>query len=92
MFASLQNRTYFLFAGLNLPWIPIVCFVYPETANRSLESIDTMFSTKNLLYSKMEAAYNAAGNGDVLAARAQSISQVVDKVVDDNSVSHSESV
>jgi len=30
MFGSTKSRTYFLFAGLNLLWIPIV-FFYPET-------------------------------------------------------------
>ena len=38
MFAQLENRTYFLFAGLNLLWMPIVFFFYPETKDRSLES------------------------------------------------------
>jgi hypothetical protein len=31
MFDHLQNRTYFLFAGLNLLWIPIIYLFYPET-------------------------------------------------------------
>jgi hypothetical protein len=31
MFDKLQNRTYFLFAALNLLWIPIVYLFYPET-------------------------------------------------------------
>lgn len=65
MFAQLKSRTYFLFAGLNLLWIPIVYLFYPETADRSLESIEAMFSSKSPLYSKMEEAYRA--EGDVLA-------------------------
>ncbi len=68
MFNHLESRTYFLFAGLNLLWMPIVYFFYPETKDRSLESIDAMFSTSSPFYTKMEAAYKAAGNGDVLAA------------------------
>jgi MFS family permease len=93
MFASLESRTYFLFAGLNLLWIPIVFFFYPETADRSLESIDAMFATSSLFYSKMEAAYKANGNGDVLAARGKS-AHVGGKVadVDIDSTSHSETV
>jgi hypothetical protein len=68
MFNSIESRTYFLFAGFNLLWMPIVYFFYPETKDRSLESIDAMFSTSSPLYTKMEAAYKAANNGDVLAA------------------------
>ncbi|KAI9640678.1 hypothetical protein NHQ30_010987 [Ciborinia camelliae] len=67
MFATLKNRTYFLFAGLNLLWIPIVFTFYPETVDRSLESIDAMFSSRSPLYSKMEAAYRITGNGEILA-------------------------
>ena len=59
----LQSRTYFLFAGLNFLWIWIVYLVYPETANRSLESIEGMFSTSPF-YWQMEKAY--AENKDIL--------------------------
>jgi hypothetical protein len=80
-----------------LLWIPIVFFFYPETADRSLESIDAMFTTKSPLYIKMEAAYKANGNGDVLAARGQSVSRVEDKEdkvadADIDSTTHSETV
>ncbi|PSS25614.1 hypothetical protein M430DRAFT_96397 [Amorphotheca resinae ATCC 22711] len=92
MFESMESRTYFLFAGLNLLWIPTVFFFYPETANRTLESIEIMFSTKSPLYSKMEAAYHAAGDGDVLGTRAASVSHNADKTADTESVSHSEKV
>jgi hypothetical protein len=94
MFAHLKSRTYFLFAGLNLLWIPIVYFFYPETADRSLESIEAMFSSKSPFYSKMEAAYRA--EGDVLAAHHLSVSnppQVARKIRDEQdqeSIEHSE--
>ena len=65
MFAKLESRTYFLFAFLNLLWIPIVFFFYPETANRSLESIDALFSAESPYSWSMEAAY--CSYGDVLA-------------------------
>ncbi|KAK4995734.1 hypothetical protein LTR66_004501 [Elasticomyces elasticus] len=71
MFASLENRTYFLFAGLNLMWIPIIYLLYPETADRSLESIEALFSTSSPLNSSMEAAYRA--HSDVLATRGLSV-------------------
>ncbi|KGO74531.1 Major facilitator superfamily domain, general substrate transporter [Penicillium italicum] len=65
MFNVMTSRTYFLFAGLNLLWIPIVYLFYPETRNRSLESIDALFSTTSPFYWKMEQAYKLYG--DVLA-------------------------
>ncbi|CAG8014143.1 unnamed protein product [Penicillium nalgiovense] len=65
MFDVMTSRTYFLFAGLNLIWIPIVYLFYPETRNRSLESIDALFSTSSPFYWKMEQAYRL--HGDVLA-------------------------
>ncbi|CAK7232214.1 hypothetical protein SCUCBS95973_008185 [Sporothrix curviconia] len=65
MFAQLESRTYFLFAGLNLIWMPIVYLFYPETADRSLESIDALFSTSSPFNWNMEKAYRE--HGDVLA-------------------------
>ncbi|KAK5112863.1 hypothetical protein LTR85_011090 [Meristemomyces frigidus] len=93
MFGSLESRTYFLFAGLNLLWIPVVYFckfvplceadvcvdrraVYPETAGRSLESIDVLFSTKSPLNSAMEKAYTE--HGDILAERGLSVNSDMD--------------
>ena len=84
MFQHLESRTYFLFAGLNLIWMPIVFFFYPETSDRSLESIDAMFSTKSPFHSAMEKAYRDAGNGDVLAHRRLSVANqaAVEKDID----------
>ncbi|KAJ6160686.1 hypothetical protein N7470_004082 [Penicillium chermesinum] len=65
MFESLASRTYFLFAGLNVLWVPIIFLFYPETRNRSLESINALFSTASPFYWKMEQAYRL--HGDVLA-------------------------
>jgi MFS family permease len=78
MFANLKSRTYFLFAGLNLLWMPIVFFFYPETTNRSLESIEAMFSSNSPFFSKMEAVYLAAGNGDVLTAHGLSLANTAE--------------
>lgn len=80
MFQHLESRTYFLFAGLNLLWMPIVYFFYPETSGRSLESIDAMFSTNSPLYSSMERVYRDA-NGDVLAGRRDSFVGQSEKVM-----------
>lgn len=73
MFAHLENRTYFLFAGLNLLWIPIVFFLYPETKDRSLESINAMFASNRPFYRDMERAY-AAGT-DILEEKTEQVRQ-----------------
>jgi len=65
MFGSIKSRTYFLFAALNLLWIPIVYLFYPETKDRSLESIEALFSSRSPFYWNMEKSY--AQNSDVLA-------------------------
>ncbi|KAJ5959440.1 uncharacterized protein N7479_006590 [Penicillium vulpinum] len=75
MFDVMASRTYFLFAGLNLIWIPIVYLFYPETRNRSLESIDALFSTPSPFYWKMEQAYKL--HGDVLAEHGVSRSEAL---------------
>lgn len=62
MFDSIQSRSYFLLAGLNLLWIPIVYFFYPETRGRSLESIEALFSTSSPFFWDMERAYQRHGN------------------------------
>ncbi|THZ38375.1 general substrate transporter [Aureobasidium pullulans] len=68
MFENIQSRTYFLFAGLNFIWIGIVYLIYPETANRSLESIEAMFTTSPF-YWQMEKAY--AENKDLFITKAE---------------------
>lgn len=42
----------------------IIVIVYPETRDRSLESIEALFSTSSPFYWKMEQAYKL--HGDVL--------------------------
>jgi hypothetical protein len=65
MLASIGSRSYYLLAGLNLLWIPTVFLFYPETCNRSLESIEALFSTPSPFYWQMEKAYRV--HSDVLA-------------------------
>lgn len=67
MFGSIKSRTYFPFAALNLIWIPIAYFFYPETKDRSLESIEAMFSSSSPLYSAVEKSYQ--DKGDVIAMK-----------------------
>ncbi|OGM45198.1 hexose carrier protein [Aspergillus bombycis] len=67
MFDSIKSRCYFLLAGLNLLWIPVVYLFYPETCNRSLESIEALFSAPSPFSWEMERAYCL--HGDVLVER-----------------------
>ncbi|KAI9873907.1 MAG: hypothetical protein M1830_010411 [Pleopsidium flavum] len=67
MFGSIKSRTYFLFAALNLLWIPIVYLFYPETKDRSLESIEALFSSRSPFFWNMEKSY--AEHSDVLAEK-----------------------
>ncbi len=50
--------------------------VYPETADRSLESIDALFSTNRPFNWDMERAYRE--HGDVLRERRQSDASAID--------------
>lgn len=67
MFGCIKSRTYFLFAALNLVWMPIVYFFYPETKDRSLESIEALFSSPSPFYWAMERSYRE--KGDVVAMK-----------------------
>lgn len=51
-----QSRAYFFFAALNFIWIPVIYVFYPETKDRSLESIESMFTTSPFFW-QMEKAY-----------------------------------
>jgi hypothetical protein len=73
MLASIGSRSYYLLAGLNLLWIPTVFLFYPETCNRSLESIEALFSTPSPFYWQMEKAYRI--HSDVLAEHGMTESQ-----------------
>lgn len=44
MIASIGWRTYLVFAIFNMAFIPVIYLFYPETAGRSLEEIDVVFS------------------------------------------------
>lgn len=47
MFASIDEKTYYVFAALLL-YIPIIYAFFPETASRTLEEIDFLFASKSL--------------------------------------------
>lgn len=46
---NIQWRTYIYFAALNLLFIPLIYFFYPETQNLSLEQIDLLFIGEKVL-------------------------------------------
>lgn len=83
MFDNIRSRTYFLFTGLNLLWIPTVYLFYPETKDRSLESIEMMFTAESPFFWNMENAY--ALNKDVLAVKG--VPGIVDQKSNGDSVS-----
>lgn len=43
-FDTIGPYTYTIFAAINLLMVPVVYFLYPETAGRSLEEMDIIFS------------------------------------------------
>lgn len=75
IFATLQNRAYFMFAGFNLLWVFIVYLIYPETKDRSLESINFLFIPKSPLYWAGERSWREHHNGDVLAGRENEVAE-----------------
>lgn len=44
MITNIQWGTYLFFALVNLCFLPVIYFTYPETARRSLEEIDIIFA------------------------------------------------
>jgi len=69
IFAKLENRAYFLFAGFNLLWVIIVYLIYPETKDRSLESIDILFIPKSPFNWAAERSWREHHGGNILAGR-----------------------
>ncbi|KAJ6018820.1 hypothetical protein N7522_000887 [Penicillium canescens] len=60
---NLAWKGYLIFMCLNLVFVPIIYFFYPETANLTLEEIDFLF-TDRARYPSI-AELRSAGNGDV---------------------------
>jgi MFS family permease len=71
LFAHLENRAYFLFAGFNLIWIVVVYVFYPETKDRSLEAINILFTPGSPFTWAAERAWHEHHNGDILADEAE---------------------
>ena len=52
MLAHLGYKTYLFFGAMNILGMPIIYFFYPETAKRSLEEVDLLFTSDSLLVRK----------------------------------------
>ncbi len=73
-----------------LVWIWIVYLLYPETSNRSLESIEAMFSTPSPFYWNMEKAY--ADNKQTLFVDQDNHARWTARAEDDAVSSHEKSM
>lgn len=73
IFSNLQNRAYFLFAGLNLLWVVVVFFFYPETKDRSLEAINILFYPSSPFNTAAEKAWRDHHNGDIVAGHEEEV-------------------
>ncbi|CAL5871478.1 uncharacterized protein PFLUO_LOCUS5729 [Penicillium psychrofluorescens] len=58
MFSQIHEKTFYVYGALNIAWIPLVYLFWPETAKRSLESIDWLFESPVPFTWKQEANYN----------------------------------
>ena len=57
-FTSIGYQTYIIFAVINAAIFPTVYFFYPETAYRSLEEMDTIFTKTKSIFSLVSVARN----------------------------------
>ena len=73
MFSKLGWKTLMVFACLNVMVLPLVYLFFPETANRSLEEINLLFSLGNPVVSANEKEYkrmlDEAGSEPAVAER-----------------------
>lgn len=74
IFATLQNRAYFLFAGFNLLWVIVVYLFYPETKDRSLEAINVLFYPSSPFSWASEKAWRE--HHDITAGRREEVEKV----------------
>ncbi|GAB7365081.1 hypothetical protein MBLNU230_g6172t1 [Neophaeotheca triangularis] len=73
MLEQLGYGTFLFFGAMNIVCFPVIHFFYPEVANKSLEEVNLLFTSDNILVSKNMEAYqariNAAGGSVPVAAR-----------------------
>ena len=79
MLSRLGWATFIFFGAMNIVASPIIWFFYPETANRSLEEINLIFTSDSLLVSKNMAEYDrrvAAADGNIAVAARKLLDEV----------------
>lgn len=59
MFNAIAEKTMYIFGAVNILCIPLVYFFVPETAQRTLEEIEWLFSPKSIFAKDAEKAYMA---------------------------------
>jgi hypothetical protein len=57
MFSSINEKTFYVFGALMLSYVPLVYYFVPETAGRSLETIDFLFASSSWFVSNGEKEY-----------------------------------
>lgn len=57
MLSRLGRKTLIFFGYMNIIAIPVIWFLYPEVAGRSLEEINLVFTSESLLVSKNMVGY-----------------------------------
>jgi hypothetical protein len=79
MLDSLGFGTFIFFGAMNVISTPIIWFFYPETANKTLEEINLLFTSDSALVSKNMAAYEARlsdAGGDLVVASKRLFAEV----------------
>ncbi len=79
MLQKLGYKTYIFFGAMNIVAMPIVWFLYPEVAKRSLEEMNLLFTSDSLLVSENMKAYHQRiedAGGDVAVASRRLLDEV----------------
>jgi hypothetical protein len=77
MFNNIQEKTYYIYAAVNVITIPIVWALYPESNQRTLEEMDLLFAADSIWNWEAEKNYRrlVEENPQIVQAakRAQSV-------------------
>ncbi|KGQ05049.1 Sugar transporter STL1 [Beauveria bassiana D1-5] len=79
MLQKLGYKTYIFFGVMNIVAMPVVWYLYPEVAKRSLEEMNLLFTSDSLLVSENMKAYHqriADAGGDVALASRRLLDEV----------------
>lgn len=79
MLSNIGYITFLFFGAMNALSAPIIYFLFPEVANKSLEEVNLLFTSDSLLVKKNMIAYHerlSAANGQVAVAARQLFDEV----------------